>query len=37
VMLLRAVDRDDLVPADQDSALVDEMAELRARIDALAP
>lgn len=35
VMLLRAVDKDDHVPADRDRALADEVVELRTRLDAL--
>lgn len=35
VMLLKAVNEDDGVPADRDGALAEEIAELRARIDAL--
>lgn len=35
VLLLRAIDRDDDVPADHDRGLADEVAELRRRLDAV--
>lgn len=34
-MLLKAVEKDDLVPSERDSVLADEIAELRRRLDAL--